>query len=100
MPKKRYTKTVDEQYIITPSKGGGILKFEAWEYEGRIVKYSMAYINKTVFPQDNGRVIGYDNSHGFHHKHYLGQIIELDDFVSYHDLVLRFKEEIREFVTW
>ncbi len=100
MPKKKYTKTIDEQYIVPAEQGGGILKFEAWEYENQIVKYSMAYINQAIFPLDNGRVVGYDNSHDFHHKHFFGQIVELDRFASYYDLVLQFKEDIREFVTW
>jgi len=98
--KKRYSKVIDEQFIVPLEKGGGVIKFEAWQYEKKVVKYSMAYINKAVFPNDNGRVIGYDNSHDFYHKHYFGDIIELDDFVSYEDLVKRFKKEIKEFVTW
>jgi hypothetical protein len=60
----------------------------------------MAYINKSIISLDNGRVLGYDNAHNFHHKHYLGKIYELDDFKDYQDLVLRFKQEIREFVKW
>ena len=73
--------------LFTFEKGGGLIKFEAWEYENEIVKYNMVYINKSVFPNDNGRVVGYDNSHNFHHKYYMGQIRELDDFVSYQKLV-------------
>ena len=95
--KKNYTKVIDEQFIV-PDKQGGIIKFEAWEYENKIVKYNMAYINKSVFPNDNGRVIGYDNSHNFHHKHYFGEIIELDDFVNYQELVKRFKNDLKEFL--
>jgi len=98
--KKHYRKVVDEQYIVPYEKGGGIIKFEAWEYESQIVKYNMVYINKSVYPNDNGRVMGYDNSHDFHHKHSFGHITELDDFVNYQDLVQRFKNEIKEFVTW
>ena len=98
--KKTYTKVIDEQFVVSYEKGGGIIKFEAWEYENKIVKYNMAYINKSIFSNDNGRVIGYDNSHNFHHKHYFGQINELDDFVDYQDLVQRFKNEIKEFLKW
>ena len=98
--KKDYLKVVDEQFIVPHEKGGGIIKFEAWEYENEIVKYNMAYINKSIFPNDNGRVVGYDNSHNFHHKHYFGKIRELDDFISYQMLVQRFKNDIKEFVKW
>ena len=50
--KKSYIKVIDEQFIIPYDKGGGIIKFEAWEYENQIVKYNMVYINKSVFPND------------------------------------------------
>jgi len=98
--KKNYIKVIDEQFIVSYVNGGGIIKFEAWEYEDIIVKYNMVYINKNIFPNDNGRVMGYDNSHNFHHKHYFGQITELDDFISYQELVQRFKNDIKEFITW
>ena len=98
--RRSYIKVIDEQFIVPNEKGGGIIKFEAWEYEDKIVKCNMAYINKSIFPKDNGRVIGYDNSYDFHHKNYFGEIIRFDDFTNYEDLVLRFKTEIREFVKW
>ena len=100
LKKKNYIKIIDEKFIVPYDKGGGIIKFEAWEYENKIVKYNMVYINKSVFPNDNGRVMGYDNSHDFHHKHYFGQITELDDFLGYEELVQRFKKDIKEFIQW
>jgi len=76
-----------------------LIKIEAWENDNNeIVKYSMAYINHQVFSGDNGRVIGYDNTHNFHHKHYLGEISEVYDFVSYENLLKRFEKEIKEFI--
>jgi len=96
--KKNYVKVIDEQFIVPIENGGGIIKFEAWEYEDKIVKYNMAYINKTIYPNDNGRVTGYDNSHNFHHKHYFGEITELDDFLNYQELVKRFRSDLKEFI--
>lgn len=98
MANKTYQKTIDEKYIVPERKGGGIIKFEAWQLDGVVVKYNMVYINKSVFAQDNGRVVGYDNAHDFHHRHYLGEIVEIEDFVSYHDQVLRFRDDIKEFI--
>ncbi len=98
--KKNYIKVIDEQFIVPCEKGGGIIKFEAWEYENKIVKYNMVYVNKSIFPNDNGRVVGYDNSHDFHHKHYLGKMTNLDDFINYQELVKRFKNDVKEFVKW
>jgi len=98
--KNQYTKVIDEKFIVPTQNGGGIIKFEAWEYRNEIIKYNMVYINKSIFPNDNGRVMGYDNSHNFHHKHYFGEIYELTDFVNYQELVERFKNDIKEFIQW
>ncbi|NEW61386.1 transcriptional regulator [Sulfurovum sp. bin170] len=98
--KKQYSKVIDEKFIVPSRNGGGMIKFEAWEYRDEIIKYNMVYINRDIFPNDNGRVMGYDNSHNFHHKHYFGEIYELDDFVNYQELVQRFKNDIKEFIQW
>ena len=95
----RFRKVVSEQFPVNPKRGGGIIKIEAWENDaGEMVKYSMAYINHMIFSGDNGRVIGYDNTHDFHHRHYFGEISEVDDFISYQDLLQRFEKEVREFI--
>ena len=98
MKKKTYLKVIDEKYIVPTVLGGGVIKFEAWECEEQIVKYNMAYINQNIFADDNGRVVGYDNAHDFHHKHYKGKIMELNDFISYEDQVRKFREDIKEFL--
>jgi hypothetical protein len=95
----KFKKVVTEQFPVHAKRGGGIVKIEAWENEkGEIVKYSMAYINPLIFPGDHGRVIGYDNTHDFHHRHYLGEISEVDNFSNYQELVDRFEKEIKEFI--
>ena len=97
--KTKFRKVVSEQFPLSPERGGGIIKIEAWGNEqGKVVKYSSAYINHMIFSGDNGRVLGYDNAHNFHHKHYLGELSEVDDFTSYQDLVERFEKEIKEFI--
>lgn len=98
MTNKTYQKIIDEKYIVAEHKGGGVIKFEAWQLDGIVVKYNMVYINKNVFAQDNGRVVGYDNAHDFHHRHYFGEIVEVDDFINYQDQVLRFRDDIKEFI--
>jgi hypothetical protein len=44
---------------------------------------------------DNGRVLGYDNSHECHHRHFMGTVepIELDNYKS---LSARFQAEVNE----
>ena len=97
--KNKFKKIVSEQYPVSPKRGGGLVKIEVWVNEGgKIVKYSMAYINHLIYGGDNGRVLGYDNAHNFHHKHFFGEISEVDDFVSYQKLVNRFEKEVMEFI--
>ena len=56
--------------------GGGILK-EVVEQDvltGVLLRYAVAYINPLIFAGDNGRVLGYDNAHGYPHRHCMGRI--------------------------
>jgi len=97
--KSKFRKIVSEQFPVPEKQGGGIIKIEAWENDaGKIVKYSMVYINHLINSGDNGRVLGYDNTHHFHHKHYFGEISPVENFINYQDLVDRFEREIKEFI--
>ena len=76
-----------------------MVKMELWEDKnGNMVKYSLAYINPFIFADDNGRVLGYDNTHAYHHKHYMGETFPVDDFTNYEELAQRFEQEIRMFL--
>ena len=59
------------------------------------MKYSLAYINPRVCGLDNGRVLGYDNSHDHHHRHFMGTTEHID-FKSFEDLSRRFRSEVEE----
>lgn len=73
-----------------------MLKEEVWQTEaGEVVKYSLAYINPNICGRDNGRVLGYDNSHDCHHRHYMGRQ-ESFEFQGYESLASQFYEEVRE----
>jgi hypothetical protein len=98
---QKYQKVINEAFYVAKKNGGGLVKLEAWEdQKGKIVKYSLAYINPLIFAGDNGRVLGYDNTHHYHHRHYLGEITPVDDFKGYQNLVDRFEKEIKEFIKW
>jgi hypothetical protein len=45
--------------------------------------------------EDNGRVLGYDNGHGYHHRHFKGAVeaFEYEDFAPLRE---RFIREVRE----
>ena len=93
--KVRWEKRVDETLYLSGRRRGAVLKWELW-YEGeKVAKYSLAYINPRVCGVDNGRVLGYDNSHGVHDRHFKGKA-ESIEFTSYGALAKRFEGEVRE----
>ena len=59
------------------------------------MKYNLAYINQHVFVEDNGRVLGYDNAHGYHERHELGAVQRVG-FTNYEDRLREFLEEVRD----
>ena len=76
----------DERHKIPKKRGNGQLRREAWADEnGNITKYNLAYINHQLYLGDNGRVVGFDNQHGFHHRHFMGQT-ESIEFTSFEEL--------------
>ncbi|MFM7670607.1 MAG: transcriptional regulator [Betaproteobacteria bacterium] len=90
-----------ERYELKQKSGGGRMRFEVWGYvrSGKTVvtRYNIAYINHAVFAKDNGRVLGYDNAHGYLHRHYMGKV-EAYEFVSYEATVDRFQIEWSEII--
>jgi hypothetical protein len=81
---------------LTRRRKGAKLKEEVWTTEnGQVVRYSLAYINHRICGVDSGRVLGYDNSHGYHHRHFMGTIepVEFDTYEALHD---RFQSEVFE----
>jgi len=73
------------------TKGGGVVRVERWRdpKTGAVVKYNMAYVNFGIHSGDNGRVLGFDNSHpypGFptlHHYHWMGSVYHHGKFLSF-----------------
>ncbi|MDO9052066.1 MAG: hypothetical protein Q8N02_11460 [Methylotenera sp.] len=85
-------KLMDEFHVISPKRGNGMLRREVWvDEKGNITKYNLAYINLQLFSGDNGRDIGFDNAHGYHH-HYYGKV-EAVVFISYEDTEILFEKE-------
>jgi hypothetical protein len=90
------TKTRHTESTLTRPRKGAKLKEEVWQAEdGQVVRYSLAYINHRICGVDNGRVLGYDNSHNYHHRHFMGAV-EPVEFDNYEALSERFEAEIIE----
>jgi hypothetical protein len=89
-------KVVDETVMLKRPRRGARLREEVWQTpDGEVTKYNLAYINPLFCRVDNGRVLGYDNSHGRHHRHFMGRV-EPVEFESYESLAARFQTEVRE----
>jgi len=84
-----------EEHRLKGKRKGALLKEQIWFENGKVTGYSLAYINLKRCPLDNGRVLGYDNSHGYHHRHFMGTI-EAVDFSTYTAQVERFIKEVHE----
>lgn len=83
--------------IIPERLGGGVLK-ELVEQEmpsGKLRHYSLAYINPFIHAGDNGRVLGYDNAHGFPHRHFMGNIAR-EPNLSWEEIREKFEREWRQ----
>jgi hypothetical protein len=69
------------------------LRREVWvNTKGKVVRYNLAYIYHKIFQGDNGRVVGYDNAHGYHHRHLMG-VIEPVEFKSLEDIEEQFQAD-------
>ena len=85
-------KTIDERCMLSRKKGDGQIRREMWTADGKVVRYNLAYINHAMYPGDNGRVVGYDNNHGYHHRHFMGEM-EPVTFSSMEELEERFCQD-------
>ena len=84
------------RHELRDRSGGGVLSYEVWGYMDKgktiVTRYNLAYINHLMHQRDNGRVLGFDNAHGFHHRHYMG-VVESVTFRSYEDTLEQFQQE-------
>ncbi len=87
--------TTIEEYRFKGKRKGAVLKEQISFEDGKVVAYSLAYINLKICPLDNGRVLGYDNSHDYHHRHFMGKV-EPATFSTYAALAEKFIAEVHE----
>jgi hypothetical protein len=93
-PKRSLRKIIDEINPVRCIAGPGAIREEAWEDEsGTVVRYNLAFINHFLTTTDNGRVLGYDNAHGEHHRHFYGAV-ESTSFTGFEALAIRFYDEV------
>ncbi len=83
------------QWYLGGKREPPILKEEIWrDAKGVVTRYSLAYIDPQVCSLDHGRVLGYDNAHGYHHRHFMGVETKYE-FGGYERLLRRFEREVK-----
>jgi Family of unknown function (DUF6516) len=90
----RPRKVVDETTAVRFAKWRGLIREEVWQSEsGEVVRYNLAFICHHLCGVDNGRVLGYDNQHGDHHRHFMGQTMPIE-YAGYDVLLDQFLAEV------
>jgi hypothetical protein len=86
-------KETDYETRFRCAGGVAILREEVWvDNEGNIVRYNLALLLPHLFRADRGRVLGYDNAHGVHERHFMGSVTPVR-FRSYIATAQRFYRE-------
>lgn len=85
-----------EGQVRCASGGKGTIREEVYVNEaGEVVRYNLAFIHFGLIQKDHGRVLGYDNAHGHHERHWMNTVTPVS-FASYDVTVQRFLEEIEK----
>jgi hypothetical protein len=84
-----------EVHQLKGRRKGALIKEEVWYEKGQVSFFNLAYINLKISHTDHGRVLGFDNSHGYIHRHYLGKM-EPVDLDSYEAVYRRFIQELHQ----
>jgi hypothetical protein len=93
--KTRLIKDADYETFFQCAGGLGILREEVWVDEaGDVVRYNLAFVVPHLIGTDHGRVLGYDNAHGLHERHFMGKV-EVVEFVAFPNTADRFYREVQ-----
>lgn len=92
--KIRLRKDTDYETCFGCAGGVGILREEVWvDAKDEVIRYNLAFILPHLTRIDHGRILGYDNAHGVHERHFMGQV-QLVEFKSYAATARRFYREV------
>ncbi len=94
-PHPKLRKATADTFTLRSASGSkGQVHEEVWvNSKDEVVKYNLAYINFNLCQIDNGRVLGYDNAHGFHERHLCG-VAEKVEFTTYEAKADEFYREV------
>jgi hypothetical protein len=87
-------KDTDYETAFRCAGGIGILREEVWvNSKDEVVRYNLAFIVPHLSGVDHGRILGFDNAHGTHERHSMGDV-ESAEFTSFDDTSNRFYTEV------
>ncbi len=90
----RLQKITDYETYFRCAGGVGILREEVWlNSHGEVARYNLAFLLPHRSRMDHGRILGFDNAHGVHERHFLGQV-EIVEFQGYLETARRFYREV------
>jgi len=91
------SRAVRDVFYPKGRKGGLIVRIQVdYSREGKLLRYSLSLIDLS-HSSENGRVLGYDNAHGQHHRHRCGRV-DLLEFESYEKLEGQFEAQVRQYL--
>ena len=78
-----------------------MLSYEVWGYrlngQTVVARHNLTYVNHAIHQADNGRVLGLNNAHNYHHRHFMGKV-QAVEFFSFEATLERFQREWAEIV--
>ncbi len=95
MPDTHQRSFHNRYFFEGPGKPPLINEWWTQDQSGRVITYAFAYIDFALYQGDNGRVLGYDNAHGFHERHFMGHA-STTDFEGFAAQYGRFLNEVLE----
>jgi hypothetical protein len=93
-PIDKRTRFSARHYFDRPHRPPLIREHWVRDLRGDVVRYGLAFIDHSLYPGDHGRVLGYDNAHGVHERHFKGET-EIFAFDNYENVLERFLDEVR-----
>ncbi len=92
----RLRKVTDYESDFRCAGGVGILREDVWvDKEEQVVRYNLAFLLPHLFRADHGRILGFDNAHGIHERHFMGRVKPVE-FQGYQATARRFYREVEE----
>lgn len=91
-------RSVRDEFYPKGRKRGILVRIQVeFSRAGQLLRYSLVLIDTRNQAADNGRVLGYDNAHGYHHRHHLGEF-EPVEFNTFEDILERFETDYRKYL--